>query len=141
IYSACLLKIGKLGYLHTIKPYLPSQPPGTKCWGFPVILYKTDVMLTGINTDSGKALQIYILNIFWRWLHYNLILIVMLKSVRIVSVSPICRPSLWFHIGSIPRFGSQYPQKCCRVKCPCPNLCIIGLHYKTTLFCPEFLKR
>src|SRR4030042_1424017 len=64
-YAACLLEVGKLRDLHAIQPYLPAQSRGAESWRFPVIFHKSDIMVQGIYPKRPKAVEIYILYVYW----------------------------------------------------------------------------
>ena len=58
VNAAALLEISKLGYLHAVKPYLPTQSPGALGGILPVVLHKADVVLEGIDAQAAEALQV-----------------------------------------------------------------------------------
>ena len=91
IDAAHLLEIGELRDLHAVKPDFPAKTPGAERGRFPVVLHKTDVMKGGIDAEAPQTLQVHILDVDGRGLHDDLELVVMLESVWIFAVPPVCR--------------------------------------------------
>src|SRR4030042_2905283 len=108
--SAGLLKIGELGDLHSIQPDLPTQAPGTECRRFPIIFDKTDVMTKGVNAKKLQTVEIDLLNIKRRGFDDDLILIIVLKPIRILSVPTIGWTPRRFYICHLPWLRPYDPE-------------------------------
>lgn len=54
INTTYLLEISKLCDFHTIEPNFPTKTPSTKCWRFPVIFNKTDIMFFSLIPSFAK---------------------------------------------------------------------------------------
>jgi hypothetical protein len=97
-------------------------------------------MADGIDAEGPQALEIDLLNIDGRGFDDDLILIIVLKAIGILSVSAISGATGGLHIGDLPGFRSQDPEKGGRVKSPCAHFNIIGLLNHTALIRPEPLQ-
>jgi hypothetical protein len=97
-------------------------------------------MADGIDAERLQALEIDLLNIDGRGFDDDLILIIVLEAIGILSVSAIGGATGRLHIGDLPGFRSQDPEKGGRVKSPCAHFDIIGLLNHTALIRPESLQ-
>jgi hypothetical protein len=97
-------------------------------------------MVDGIDAERLQALEIDLLNIDGRGFDDDLILIIVLEAIWIFSVSAIGGATGRLHIGDLPGFRSQDPEKGGRVKSPCAHFYIIGLLNHTALIRPESLQ-
>ena len=61
--AAHLLEVRKLRDLHAVEPDLPAKAPGAERRALPVVLDKADVMVVGVQTDSGKRPQVELLGV------------------------------------------------------------------------------
>jgi len=136
-----LLEISELGNLKAVKPDLPSQSPGTKCRGLPIIFHETDIMSQRIDPYRAKAVEIKLLNIFGRGLKDDLVLEVVLGPVRVLSITAVRGATGRLHISSSPRLRSKGPQECMGRKSSGTNLKIVRLHDKTTPGSPIMVQR
>src|SRR5208283_1884258 len=139
VNASDLLEVGKLGDLHAVEPYFPSKTPGPERRRFPIIFDKTDIVPDRINADMCHTLKVQILAFQRRGLKHHLILVILLQSVRVISVAPVSRTPAWLNIRCSPRFGAQHSEKCCSMKSACPYFGVIRLKKNTTLFGPEII--
>ena len=89
----------------------------------------------------GKALKIQILRIRRRRFQHHLILKIMLKAIRIISISSIGWSSTGFNIGGTPGLRADRAKKCRRIKRPSPFFSIIRLSQNAVAGFPELMKR
>jgi hypothetical protein len=89
-----------------------------------------------IDADRAKAIQIKFLGIPGRRFQDDLVLIVMLGSVRIFAIAAVCRPPGRLDIRGFPRLGTEGPKECIRRKSAGADFKVIRLHHKTALASP-----
>jgi len=65
----------------------------------------------------------------------------LLKTVRVFSVTAIIRADGWFNIGNIPRFRPKDAQESGRVHGAGTHLGVVRLPYQAALIGPEMLQR
>src|SRR6266852_4755434 len=97
--AAALLEVGELGDLETVQKNLPPDTPRTECRGFPVVLFKTNVVLLEVDADGSKALEINVLHIHWRGLEDHLKLGMLVEAVRILAVTAVGGPTTGLNIA------------------------------------------
>jgi hypothetical protein len=97
-------------------------------------------MADGINAERLQAIEIDLLNIDRGRFDDDLILIIVLEAIGILPVSAIGGTTGGLHIGDLPGFRSQDPEKGGRVKSSCAHFDIIGLLNHTALIRPEPLQ-
>src|SRR4030065_2320707 len=78
---ASLLKIGKLGDLHSIQPDLPPQAPCTEGRRLPIIFDEANIVLQWIDPEGLQTVQVDLLNSQGGRFDDDLILIVGLKPI------------------------------------------------------------
>lgn len=88
----------------------------------------------------GKALEIQILRIRRSRFQHHLILEVMLKAIRILSISSIGWSSTGFNIGGTPGLRADRAKKCCRIKRSSPFFSIIWLSQNAVVGFPKLMK-
>ena len=64
-----------------------------------------------IDPEALEALQIQLLNIIRGGLHDDLKLMVLIQTIRIVTVAPVRRTARRLDIGDVPRLGAQDAQE------------------------------
>src|SRR5262245_5394024 len=138
---ADFLEVGELGDLHPVEANLPAQAPSTERGGLPVVLNVSDIVLLRVNPQLSQTLQIQRLNVVWRWLQHDLILIVVLHAIWIFTVSPICGTPAWLGIGRAPRLRAKGSEERGRMKRAGPHLQIISLMNDTALVGPVMIQR
>src|SRR5260370_41020144 len=84
-----LLEVRELGDLQTIQQHLPADPPRAEGGRFPVVFFKTNVVLFQVDADGAQALQIEILHIDRRRFEDDLKLGVLIKAIRILAVPTV----------------------------------------------------
>ena len=94
----------------------------------------------GINAQCRQRLQIQILKVLWGGLHDDLELVVLLQTVRVLSVTPVRRTAAGLHVGSAPAFRPYCAQEGRWVECPRTDFHIQRLQHNAALLCPELLK-
>ncbi len=127
IEAADLLEVGELGDLHPVEPHLPAESPGADGRRFPVVLHEADVVLQRIDAEALEGVEVELLDVERRRLHDDLVLVVVLEPVRIFAVAAVRGSPGGFHIGHIPGFGSQGPEKGGRVEGAGAHLEVVGL--------------
>ena len=108
VNAAHLLEVGELGDFHTIQPNLPAKAPSAQSRRFPVILYKADIMLLLMNAELSQALQVQLLNVFRRGLYDNLELMMLEQTVRVITVTAVCRAAGRLYVSHTPGLRSEY---------------------------------
>jgi len=88
-----LLEVGELGDFHPIEPDLPAQAPGAQCWVFPVVFHKPDVVGLGVDAQSLKRAQVELQDVFGGGLEDHLVLVVVLKTIRVLAVATVFGPA------------------------------------------------
>jgi hypothetical protein len=97
-------------------------------------------MYRRINTDSSQRTQVKFLDIFRRGFHYNLVLVVVLQTIRVFSITAISGASAGLNIGGFPGLRTDGTKKCSRVERAGTNLHIEWLYQNATLFGPISLQ-
>ena len=138
---ADFLEVGELGNLHPVETHLPAQAPGPQCRGLPIVLNETDVVLFRVNPQLGQTLQVQRLNIVRSGLQHDLILIVVLHTIRILPISSIRRTPTWLGIGGPPGLRAQRPEERGWMKRAGAHLQIIGLMDNAALVGPVMMQR
>jgi hypothetical protein len=139
-HPACLLKIRELGDLLSVKPDFPTQTPGAKGRGFPVILYEADIVQLWIDPQRLERLQVELLRIARIGLEDDLELVVQLETVGVFAVTPVVRTDGRFDIGDVPGFRAEDAQGGGGVHCPGPDLRIIRLPEQAAALDPVVLE-
>ena len=127
VNAAALLEIGELGDFHAVQPDFPAEAPGTERRRLPVILDKPDIMLGRIDTETLQGIQVEFLDVHRRWLENHLKLVVMLQTVRVLSITAIGRSTRGFDISHVPRLGTERTQEGRGMKSTGALLRIVGL--------------
>ena len=70
----------------------------------------------------------------------DLVLVVMLQTVRVFTVATILRAARGLHVGGIPRFRADGAKECGGVKGAGADFDIVGLEQCAPLFVPEILE-
>ena len=140
ILTADLLEVRELRDLHPVQPDLPAKSPRAQRRRLPVVLDKADVVLLRVNPEAGEALKVKFLNIVRRRLHDHLELMMLIETIRVVSIASVRRAARGLHIGDIPRLRPQNAQERPRAHRPCALFYIIGLGEDTALPRPELLQ-
>lgn len=65
---------------------------------------------------------------------------VLLKAIRILTVSPVIGAHRRLDVRDVPRFGSEHAQEGGRVHRPCADLGVIRLGDEASVRCPEGLE-
>ena len=135
-----LLEVRKLRDLHAIEPDLPAKAPGAKGRALPVILDKADVMVVGIQTDSGKRPQVELLGVNRRRLDEHLELIVVLHAVGVLAVAAVGGTAAGLRIAGAPLGGTERAQRGRGMEGTGTDLGVIGLHNDAALLAPVLLE-
>ena len=85
-------------------------------------------MLSGIEADGGKRLEIEILGVGGRRLKENLELIVVLKAVGVLAVTSIGRTAARLGIARTPRIGPEGTKRRRSMERARTDLGIVRLH-------------
>ena len=101
------LEVGKLTDFHAVKPNFPTNTGTAHGWIFPVIFNKPNIMFQWINAECSKRIQVIFLNIFRRWFHNDLELMMLKQPVGVFAISAVSWTSRRFNIRSIPWFWSN----------------------------------
>ena len=88
----------------------------------------------------GKALKIQILRIRRRRFQHHLILKIMLKAIRIISISSVGWPSTGFNVRRTPGLRADRAKKCRRIKRPSPFFGVIRLSQNAVVGFPKLMK-
>src|SRR5437868_131877 len=97
-------------------------------------------MLLGINAQFSQAVQVQLLNVIWRRLENDLILIIMLHPVWILAVASVSRAPTGLRIGCPPWLWTQRPEKSGRMKSSCSHFQVIGLLNDASLIGPKTME-
>jgi hypothetical protein len=66
-------------------------------------------MIKGIYPQNLQTVEVDILDINGRWFYDHLILVMLAKTIRIFSISPVSRTPGGFHICDGPWLRTEYP--------------------------------
>ena len=127
IEPADLLEVGELRDFHPVEPHLPAESPGADRGRFPVVFHETNIVFQGVDPEALEGVEIELLDVQRRRLQEDLILIVVLQAVGVFAVATVRGPPGRFHIGNLPGFRSQGPQKGGRVEGSGAHLDVVGL--------------
>ena len=97
-------------------------------------------MLGEVDADGGQRLQIDFLRIAGVGLEDDLILVMLLHTVRVLPVAPIIRANGGFDVSDIPRFWTQHAQKGGGIHGACADFFVVGLPDHTAPIGPELLE-
>ena len=139
-HAAHLLEIRELRDLLPIQPDFPTQSPGRDGRLFPVVLHKADVVLARINADGFERVEIDLLRVPRVRFEDDLELIMQLKAIRVLAVTPIIGSHRRFDIRHVPRLGAEHAQKGGGIHRPCTDLGVVGLPKNTAALRPELLE-
>ena len=135
-----LLKISKLSDFGAVAEDLPAEPCRAERWRFPVVFFETNIVMTSINADCAQTFKINFLRIRRRRLQYHLKLMMLVKPVRIITVSPVCRSARRLDISDFPWFAAKHAEKSMRMKSSCADFFIERLCEHAAEVTPEFLQ-
>ena len=138
--AAHLLEVRKLRDLHAVEPDLPAKAPGAKGRALPVVLDKADVMVVGVQADSGKRPQVKLLGVYRRGLDEHLELIVVLHAVRVLAVAAVGGTAAGLRIAGAPLGGTERAQRGRGMEGTGTDLGVIGLHNDAALLAPVLLE-
>ena len=138
--AAHLLEVRKLRDLHAVEPDLPAKAPGAQGRALPVVLDKTDVMVVGVQTDSGKRPQVELLGVDRRGLDEHLELIVVLHAVGVLAVAAVGGTAAGLRIAGAPLGGTERAQRGRGMEGTGTDLGVIGLHNDAALLAPVLLE-
>ena len=138
--TAHLLEVRKLRDLHAVEPDLPAKAPGAQGRALPVVLDKADVMVVGVQADSGKRPQVKLLGVDRRGLDEHLELIVVLHAVGVLAVAAVSRAAARLRIAGTPLGGTERAQRGRGVEGTGTDLGVIGLHNDAALLAPVLLE-
>jgi len=138
-HPAGLLKVGELGDFLSVQPHFPAKTPGAQRGGFPVVLYKADVVLVRVNADGAQGVEVKLLRVARVGFEDDLKLIVHLQAVGVDAVAPIVRTNGRLHVGNFPGFRTQNAQKGSRVHGAGAHLRVVRLPDQTALARPVVL--
>ena len=138
--AAHLLEVRKLRDLHAVEPDLPAKAPGAQGRALPVILDKTDVMVVGVQADSGKRPQVKLLGVDRRRLDEHLELIVVLHAVGVLAIAAVGRTAAGLSVAGAPLGGTERAQRGRGVEGTGTDLGVIGLHNDAALLAPVLLE-
>src|SRR5690606_5389571 len=127
VQTAYLLKISELGDFHTVEPYFPAEPPCAQGRVLPVVFYETDVVFFGVDTQCHEGADIKIDDFRRRGLEHYLILVVMLKPVRVLTIAPILGATGRLHISRAPGLRADGTQESRRIRGACADFHIVWL--------------
>ena len=135
-----LLEVRKLSDLHAVEPDFPSKPPRSRSRVLPVVLDEADVVFRRVDAEILEALDVELLNVVGSRLDDDLILVIMLKAVRVLTIAPVGRPSRRFHVSDAPRFRAEDSQSRGRVHGTSAYLQIVRLLYYAALRSPKMFQ-
>ena len=138
--AAHLLEVRKLRDLHAVEPDLPAKAPGAQRRALPVVLDKTNVMVVGVQTDSGKRPQVELLGVDRRRLDEHLELIVVLHAVGILAVAAVGGTAARLSVAGAPLGRTERAQRGRGVEGTGTDLGVIGLHNDAALLAPVLLE-
>ena len=138
--TAHLLEVRKLRDFHAVEPDLPAKAPGAERRALPVVLDKADVMVVGVQTDSGKRPQVKLLGVDRRGLDEHLELIVVLHAVGVLAVAAVGGTAARLRIAGAPLGGTERAQRGRGMEGTGTDLGVIGLHNDAALLAPVLLE-
>jgi hypothetical protein len=97
-------------------------------------------MHLGIEANGEERLQVKLLNIGRRRLQDDLILVIMLQTVRVFTIASVLGAARGLHIGGFPRLWAESAQGRRGMEGASAHLHVIGLENDTALVRPEILQ-
>src|SRR6266436_6127294 len=104
--APALLEVGELGDLQTIQQNLPADAPRAESRGFPVVFFKTNVVLFEVDADGTQTLQIEILGINRRRFKDYLKLEMLVEAIGIFAVATVGGPTTGLHVSNAISVGA-----------------------------------
>jgi hypothetical protein len=135
--TAALLEVGELGDLQAVEKDLPANAPGPKGRGFPIVLFKANVVLAEIDADGFEAAEIDGLNVGRRRLEDDLILKVLVEAVGIFTVAAVSGAARWLDVGDAIGRGAEDTEEGFRVHGAGTDFGVVGLLEDAGLASPE----
>src|SRR6266403_1138624 len=135
--AAALLEVGELGDLETVEQNLPADAPCAERRGFPVVLFKTNVVLLEVDADGAEALEVDILHIDRRGLQDHLKLGMLVKTIGVLPVAAVGGPTTGLDISHAIGVRAEHTQESFRVHRACADFHVVGLLKYATLLHPK----
>src|SRR5256884_5809558 len=112
--AAALLEVGELGDLQAVEQNLPADAPCAEGRGFPVVLFKTNVVLLEVDADGAEALEVDVLHIDWRGLQDHLKLGMLVKTIGVLAVAAAAGPTTGRNIAHAKGVRADHVQESSR---------------------------
>ncbi len=106
----------------------------------PIVLHKAYVVGQGVEAEHPQGIEIQFLNIVRRRFEQNLKLIVVLQAIGVFAVAAVGGPPTGLHIGGVPGFRTDGPQKGGRMESARAHCHVQGLQHHATMGRPEVLQ-
>jgi hypothetical protein len=139
--AAHLLEVGELRDLHAVEPDLPAEPPGAERGALPVVLDETDVVPFRVDADGLQRGEVRLLDVGGRRLDQDLVLVIMLESVRVLAVAAVGGPAGRLDVGRGPGLGPETAEERRGVERARAFFDVVRLPQEAALFRPEFFQR
>src|SRR5207253_6802761 len=123
--------------LKVVEKHLPVDVSGTERGGFPVVLFKANVMFLKIDSDGSEALQIDLLDVGRRWFEDDLKLGVLVQAIGVFAIATVGGPTARLHIRDAVGSGAQDAEKGFGVHGSRADFDVVRLLENATLLHPE----
>src|SRR5690606_37431164 len=134
-------EISELGDFHAVEPDFPAKTPGAQGGRFPVVLDEAHVVNASVQAEVVEGLQIKVLDVQGRGLGQHLELVVVLQTQGVFAVAAVGGAAAGLHVGGVPAFRTDGPQKGGGVEGACPHFHVQRLDDDATVVGPELLQR
>ena len=132
-----LLEVRELRDLEAVEHHLPADAPSAKRGRFPVVFLEADVVLARVDAARLEALEIHLLHFVGRRLEHYLKLMMLERSIRVLTKAGVRRPTRRLDVRDVPVRGAEHPQERLRMHRAGADLDVERLLQRTAARGPE----
>ena len=111
LQAAHLLEVRELRHFHAVHPDFPAETPGAQRRVLPVVLNEADVVHFGVDPERAQRPEIEVDDVDGRRLQDDLVLVVLVQTVRIFAVARVLRTARRLNVRGAPGFRPQSAQE------------------------------
>lgn len=140
ISATSLLRVNRLHSFRTIRPSFPTRTPNTRNQQFPIVFSRTSIIFNQISTRYFRTLRVRFLSIIQQQFTGSLRLVVLMRTIQIITVATIDQTTQQFSMDSVPQFQPRHTRRHDQIRNPYPFFCVVQFVSSATLEEPGTLR-